>query len=88
VHVPGFERCQGLLFCAEVMTRLQDVPIDIANFYTADSLINWSVFRYNGAPLKIYYAFRAYHEVCQLAQRVAITSSAPQMFSAGRGGGG
>jgi len=61
---------QGMVFCAAVMMKLQDTSIDIANFYTGDSLLRWGMFDQHGYPHKIYQAFPAYGELYKVGNRV------------------
>lgn len=63
---------QGMVFCAAVMMKLQDTPIDIANFYTGDTLPKWGMFDLHGYPHKLYQAFPAYNELYKVGNRVKV----------------
>jgi xylan 1,4-beta-xylosidase len=66
----GSCRAEGASFCATVLLRLQDSPVDVANFYSADTS-PWSMFDQFGVPSKVYYAFKAFHLLAQLSNRVS-----------------
>lgn len=70
-----FNGVNGMLFCATVFTLLQDEPIDIANFYTADTLPRFGLFDVYGYPYKAYAAFPAYNELFKIGTRVGVASS-------------
>lgn len=63
---------QGMVFCASVMMKLQDTPINIATFYTGDTLPEWGMFDQHGYPHKIYQAFPAYNELYKVGNRVKV----------------
>ena len=74
VDVPGwFARgCngKGAAFAATVLMRLQDEPVDMTNFYTADTSA-WSMFGQFGIRTPVYYAFKAFNELAKHPKRVA-----------------
>ena len=70
-----FNGPKGMLFCATVLMRLQDTSIDIANFYTGDTLPKWGLFNLYGYPHKIYQAFLAYNELYKVGNRVKIETA-------------
>ena len=63
-------RAEGAAFWATVFLKLQDCPLDVANFYSADTS-PWSMFGQFGVPTKVYYAFRAFQELRKTPNRVA-----------------
>jgi len=72
-----FERLkseEGAAFCASLLIRMQDAPIDIMNYYDAQAM-TWfcGLFDYYGAPTKAFYAFKAFKEVLAWPERVATT---------------
>jgi xylan 1,4-beta-xylosidase len=69
-----FNGVNGMLFCATVLTQLQDEPINIANFYTGDTLPRWGLFDRYGFPCKAYAAFPAYNELFIIGTRVKVKS--------------
>ena len=74
VDVPGwFARgCggKGAAFAATVLMRLQDEPVDMTNFYTADTSA-WSMFGQFGIRTPVYHAFRAFDRLAKHPRRVA-----------------
>lgn len=69
-----FERAkneEGASFAAAILTALQDLPIDQANYYDGQpSALFCGLFDYYGAPRKTYYTFDAFHEMTLLSERV------------------
>jgi hypothetical protein len=63
-------RAEGAAFCATVLLRLQDSPVDVVCFYTADTSA-WSMFGQFGIPTKVFYAFKAFNQLAALSDRVA-----------------
>jgi hypothetical protein len=61
---------EGAVFAASVLMLLQDTPIDVAAFYSAD-YSPWSMFDPFGIPSKVYYAFKAFNQLTQASKRVA-----------------
>ena len=57
-------------FAAWALISLQDSPITIANYYTAE-IQAFGMFTYNGAPRKNYYAFQAFNGLLSTPVRVA-----------------
>jgi hypothetical protein len=74
VDVPGwFARgCsgKGAAFAATVLMRLQDEPVDMTNFYTADTSA-WSMFGQFGIRTPVYYAFKAFDALAKHPKRIA-----------------
>lgn len=61
---------EGAAFAANVLMLLQDQPLDVANFYSADNS-PWGMFDTYGIPSKTYFAFRAFNELARRPNRVA-----------------
>ena len=59
----------GAAFAAAVLIYLQDCPVDIANYYLADTLPYFSMFDTYGVPLPPYYAFKAFRRLLDAPQR-------------------
>lgn len=72
---------KGAAFSAAVLMQLQDCPVDVTNFYCAD-YSPWSMFDVFGVPGKVYFAFKAYHELTQLPERVSCTWEADSTITA------
>jgi hypothetical protein len=80
----GLNGLDGLVFCGAVLLRLQDAPIDIANFYTGDALPRWGLFDRYGYPHKLYYAFPAYQMLFATENRVKVEGALDSaLFGAG-----
>lgn len=61
----------GTAFDAAVLIRLQDAPVDIANFYTGTCLV-YGLFNIYGTPHKAYYSFLAFRRMLDCPKRLAI----------------
>ncbi|MFA6471885.1 MAG: hypothetical protein WCU00_07575 [Candidatus Latescibacterota bacterium] len=61
---------EGAGFVATVLMLLQDLPIEVTNFYSADTSW-WSMFDYFGIPSKTYFAFKAFNELAMMPDRVS-----------------
>ena len=64
---------EGAAFAAWTLMALQDAPVDMANFYTAE-IQAFGMFNFNGVPQKTYYAFRAFRELLDTPRRVEAPS--------------
>jgi xylan 1,4-beta-xylosidase len=76
-----FERMkneEGASFCASVLIRMQDAPVDIMNYYDGQA-VTWfcGLFDYYGVPQKTFYAFKAFKELLAHPERVAATCDIP-----------
>lgn len=60
---------QGAAFAAWVLLSLQDAPVDMANYYTAEIQM-FGLFNFNGVPQKTFYAFKAFRELLDTPRRV------------------
>lgn len=67
---------QGAAFAAAVLMILQDCRVDVANYYTGNTM-RWGLFDDFGVPNKTYFAFRAFNELCKTPRRVGCTTAAP-----------
>jgi hypothetical protein len=59
----------GAAFVATSLMRLQDSPLDMANFYTADTN-PWGMFDEWGIPGRVYFAFVAFNQLTKTPNRV------------------
>ena len=75
---------RGAAFAAAVLLELQDVPIDMANFYTGDNGC-WGLFNVYGVPKKTYHAFRAFKALVDHPDRRAVEGGSPGKLSAAAG---
>ncbi len=52
-------------FCAAVLTRWQDTPLTMGNYYAASLVgeVDWGLFNDYGTPFKTYYAFKMFGEL-------------------------
>lgn len=57
-------------FVASALMLLQDSPLDMANYYTADTN-PWGMFDSFGVPGRVYYAFVAFKQLTKTPNRVA-----------------
>ena len=62
----------GAAFTACVLAGLQDSPVDVANYYTAD-FQDFGLFTRHGAPKKTFYAFKAFKALLDAPLRVGAT---------------
>jgi hypothetical protein len=60
---------RGAAFAAWALISLQDAPVDMANYYTAEIQM-FGLFNFNGVPQKAYYAFKAFRELLDTPRRV------------------
>lgn len=71
-----FERCkneEGASFAAATLLLLQDLPVDVANYYDGQpTALFCGIFDYYGVPKKIYYAFKAFKQLYDMGQKVEI----------------
>ena len=74
--VPGFFKRgtggKGAAYAAAVLMTMQDEPVDMMNFYTAD-ISPWSMFGTFGIRTPAYHAFVAFNELAKRPARVACT---------------
>jgi len=60
---------KGAAFAAWSLVSLQDAPVDMANFYTAEIQM-FGMFNFSGVPQKNFYAFKAFRALLDTPQRV------------------
>ncbi len=60
---------KGAAFAASALMLLQDTPLDMANYYTADTN-PWGMFDEWGIPGRVYYAFVAFNQLTKTPNRV------------------
>jgi hypothetical protein len=60
---------QGAAFTASVLLMLQDSPVAVANYYSADTG-GFGLFNWYGAPRKTFYAFKAFKALLDTPLRV------------------
>jgi len=60
---------RGAAFVAWVLMSLQDAPVDMANYYTAEIQM-FGLFHFNGVPQKTFHAFKAFRELLETPWRV------------------
>ena len=58
-------------FAASTLMLLQDCPLDMAYYYTADTN-PWGMFDSFGVPGRVYYAFVAFNRLTKTPNRVAV----------------
>jgi hypothetical protein len=60
---------EGAAFAAWTLTSLQDAPVNMANYYTAEIQM-FGMFNFNGVPQKTFYAFKAFRALLDTPRRV------------------
>ena len=63
---------EGAAFVAATLLRLQDAPLDVANFYSGDTK-GFGLFNPHGVPKKTFHAFRAFTMLLETPERVEVT---------------
>ncbi|MBN1419440.1 MAG: hypothetical protein JXP34_11730 [Planctomycetes bacterium] len=66
----------GAAFTAGVLLRLQDSPVDVANFYRSDAG-GFGLFTPHGVPTKAFHAFRAFRRLLDTPLRLACRGAEP-----------
>jgi len=74
----------GAAFAACVLLSLQDAPLEMANFYSADNGY-FGLFSFHGVPRKTYHAFRAFKSLVDHPSRVAVEGDRPGELNAAAG---
>lgn len=64
----------GAAYAATALILFQDSPVDVANYYTGDTL-RWGLFANFGVPNKCYFAFKAFRWLLDTPRRVACEGS-------------
>ena len=73
-----FEEINGpkaAVFAAAVLMLLQDCPVDVATYYSADYNNPFSMFDIYGIPGKVYYVFKAFNQVLKTPNRIVTDKS-------------
>lgn len=63
-------------YTAAALLGMQNGPVDLANYYTADNLIYFGLFDHLGTPLPPYSAFLSFAALAQCQTQVAVTRNA------------
>lgn len=69
--------CAGAAFIVSVLTALQDLPVDAANFYTGE-IQGFGLFDYYGTPKKNYYGMKAFSTILETPIRIESSISLPE----------
>jgi hypothetical protein len=67
---------EGAAFAAATLLRLQDAPVDAANYYSADAQ-GMGLFNGYGVPRKSFYALKAFKALTDTPLRVALRGELP-----------
>jgi len=67
---------KGAAFAAWALMSLQDAPVTMANYYTAEIQM-FGMFNFNGVPQKTFYAFKAFRALLDTPHRVKTPACAP-----------
>ncbi len=69
---------EGAAFCASTLIRMQDAPVEVMNYYDAQAM-TWycGLFDYYGVPQKTFHAFKAFRELLNYPERVAVRCETP-----------
>lgn len=70
----------GAAFAAWALLSLQDAPVDMANFYTAEIQM-FGLFTLNGVPRKNYHAFRAFRALLDTPRRIETPPAEPRRIA-------
>ena len=65
---------EGAAFVAATLCRLQDVPLDVANYYSGDTK-SFGLFNPYGVPKKTFHAFRAFTMLLETPERVSVAGA-------------
>ncbi len=65
---------EGAAFATTTLLLLQDAPLDLANYYTAD-VQGFGLFDLHGSPRKTFHAFHAFRQLLDTPVRVAHSNS-------------
>jgi hypothetical protein len=67
---------EGAAFAACALMELQDAPLDVANYFSADSQ-PFGLFTFHGVPKKTFYAFKAFQMLHDTPTRVEAIGGEP-----------
>ena len=65
---------EAAAFTASALLQMQDAPVNMAHFYTAD-YSPWSMFDEYGEPGRAYFAMKAFRQFLDTPNRVAVTGA-------------
>ena len=65
---------EAAAYIAAGLMQMQDAPVDMAYFYSADDS-HWSMFDVYGEPGRAYFAMKAFHQFLQAPHRVKVTGA-------------
>jgi hypothetical protein len=68
---------EGAAFAAATLLRLQDAPVDAANYYSADAQ-GMGLFNGYGVPRKSFYALKAFRALADTPVRLALRGELPR----------
>jgi hypothetical protein len=66
----------GAAFTSYTLCALQDTPVSIANYYSAE-VQGFGMFNYHGTPKKTFYAFKAFKKLLDTPLRVSVSGEKP-----------
>jgi len=72
---------EGAAFAAATLSNFQDAPIDVGNYFMADSG-GFGLFNPNGTPHKSFHAFRAFRAMLDTPARVTVAGQDPARLTA------
>ncbi|HEY3282336.1 MAG TPA: hypothetical protein VGN26_08700 [Armatimonadota bacterium] len=72
---------EGAAFATAGLLLLQDAPVDAANYYTGE-VQGFGLFNFSGTPKKSFYAFKAFRELLDTPNRVALQAPAEGSWAA------
>ncbi|MBS1454433.1 MAG: hypothetical protein HP002_13725, partial [Lentisphaeria bacterium] len=81
----GINGIDAAAFAVSVLTRWQDTPLDLGNYYTATVMQGWGLFDNYGIPFKTYHALKAFGELAGGARFRAASPSPEVTVLAGDG---
>ncbi len=74
----GMNGIDAAAFCGYVLTRWQDTPLDMSNYY-ATNLTNWGLFSIDGLIQKPYYTFLVFGDLMQTQPVRVKTTDVPNV---------
>lgn len=75
---------EGAAFAVAALLRLQDAPVEMANYFSADNQ-GFGLFTPSGAPRLNFHAFLAFRELLETPVRLTVDGGAPSLtLAAGR----
>ena len=74
--VRAVDGTQAAAFAAAALTLLQDAPVDVTNYYSAD-IHGFGVFTEYGEPKKVFYGLKAFKMLADTRSRLPIRGQLP-----------